>query len=163
MVDDQRRKAVGKRIARARRAAGHRSQASFADALPYSESAVALAESGSPRVGPAVFEAIEDALGLPANIIADYLAAGDNKLLDQIRYTPPGERSSRTPAAVKPTRDGEGWTDEDQLLISQLRLLAETRGIDKVTSALIEAVREIRRQSENQEPDTDSDASQQSG
>lgn len=78
---DERRKTLGRRIYRARRKAGFRSQKTFAEKLRISEASVANAERGSSSVGDAVFTAIEDGLGWPEDSIAHYLESGDESLL----------------------------------------------------------------------------------
>lgn len=81
-----RRQTVGKRLARARRAAGYRSQAAFADAIGIHETSIARAETGDERVGPDVFTRIELGLNLPDEIITRYIETGSEDLLSQVSY-----------------------------------------------------------------------------
>lgn len=74
---DERRKVVGRRIKRDRRKAGFTSQRNFAEAIGASETAVAYAETGDPRVGVKTFALIEDGLGWPDDSITRYLNTGD--------------------------------------------------------------------------------------
>lgn len=80
---DQRRKTLGRRIYRARRKAGYRSQRAFAEAIGVSEASVANAERGSATVGNSVFSAIEDGLNWAEDCIQRYLETGDETLLRQ--------------------------------------------------------------------------------
>ena len=89
-----RRKTVGKRLARARRAAGFRSQAAFATAIGVSEGSVARAESGSELVGAEVFTRIEIGLHLPAEVVTQYIETGEASLLAEISY----DRAPSAPA-----------------------------------------------------------------
>lgn len=141
MADDRRkrRKDVGRRIARARRNAGHRSQASFADALGYSESAVALAESGNQRVGAGLFQAIEEALKMPPMVISNYIESGDEELLDRVAYKSADGHAERP--ASQPSGGHQGAAD-DREVIDAVRELVRLHGVDKVTAAVIAAVRE---------------------
>ncbi|TKG61303.1 hypothetical protein [Prauserella endophytica] len=74
---ETRRKTLGRRIKAARRAAGHKSARSFADAIGVSESSVANAEIGSERVGEGVYLDIESGLGWPTGCIRSYLETGE--------------------------------------------------------------------------------------
>lgn len=78
---DPRRNAVGKRIQRARRRAGFRSQKVFAEALGLHESSVANAERGDESVGARVFDLIEARLGWPEGCISEYIDTGDEAVL----------------------------------------------------------------------------------
>lgn len=75
------RKFAGRRIKRARVAAGYKSQKTFADAIGVSENSVAHAETGSERIGDTVFGAIEAGLKWPEDCISQYLETGDESLL----------------------------------------------------------------------------------
>ena len=90
---DERRKTLGRRIYRARRKAGFRSQKAFAQALGISEASVANAERGSDSVGDAVFTAIEDGLKWPEECIARYLETGEERYL-------PGSQAQSEPSPL---------------------------------------------------------------
>ena len=81
-MTDDRRKTLGRRISRHRRAAGHRSARAFADAIGISEGSVAHAESGSPRTGRRVYDAIEAGLDWPEGSIQRYLDTGDEQAFE---------------------------------------------------------------------------------
>lgn len=159
MADDQRRrrKDAGKRIQRARRAAGHRSQASFADAIGYHESSVAQAESGSDRAGGGLFQAIEDALHMPPMVISTYIETGDETLLERLHYGSAEDVAAEQPA--KSTVSDQTLNGEDQRLMKEVLHLIGVHGVDKVTAAVIAAVREhdleARKQAGQSETDGD--------
>lgn len=89
---DDRRKLLGKRIKKARRWAGYRSQAKFADAIGLSESSVANAEIGSERVGMDAYGQIEAGLPQwPDGTIERFLATGDLSLLPEVGEHRPRE------------------------------------------------------------------------
>lgn len=161
MADDQRqrRKDAGKRIARARRAAGHRSQASFADAIGYSESAVALAESGSGRVGAGVFQAIEETLRMSPMAISTYIETGDELLLERIAYKSADDETLAQRSSVPHAARDDPGEANDQQLASAVRELVQIHGADQVAAAVIAAVRErgpeARGQAGNSETDGD--------
>lgn len=74
---EDRRKAAGRRIYRARLRAGYRSQRAFAQKIGVHEGSVAHAERGDPRIGDSVFAAIEDGLGWPEDSILNYIKTGE--------------------------------------------------------------------------------------
>jgi transcriptional regulator with XRE-family HTH domain len=74
---EERRKELGRKIQRARRKAGYRSQKAFAAAIGISEASVAYAESGNNRAGPAVYESIEHGLKWADGYTTRYLEFGD--------------------------------------------------------------------------------------
>lgn len=80
------RKEIGQRIKAARRAAGHKSARTFAQALGISESSVANAEIGSTRVGEGVYMDIESGLGWPTGSIQHAL---ENEDLSGLRADQP--------------------------------------------------------------------------
>lgn len=95
-VDTRRRKA-GRRLARARRAAGYRSQKAFAAAINVSEASVANAERGAETVGEGVFTLVETGLNMPDEIITRYLETGDPDLLELIAFYPTSPRRPPEP------------------------------------------------------------------
>ncbi|MFJ1765008.1 helix-turn-helix domain-containing protein [Amycolatopsis sp. NPDC088138] len=70
---ENRRKEVGQLIKATRRTKKMRSQKALADHVGVHETSVANAETGSSRVGEAVYQAIEGGLGWPHNSIMDYI------------------------------------------------------------------------------------------
>jgi transcriptional regulator with XRE-family HTH domain len=141
---DARRKAIGKRLQRARRAAGFRSQLAFAARVGVSESSIAQVESGSDRPGPGMFTAIEVALGLPEDIFVRYLETGDDDLLRLVVYPPPPaaepERAEASTGAT-PEPEAEGFTDEDAAIMAAIRQVLDARGrrpTPKLTRMLLE-------------------------
>lgn len=106
-MDTARRKIIGRKIRRARLAAGYRSQKAFADAIGVDESSVGHAESGSKRigVGSRVFTLIEDHLKWPENCIEQYLTTGDEAQL-------PGGRAD------------EAQTSQDQTEYEEIKRMA---------------------------------------
>ncbi|WP_435583344.1 helix-turn-helix domain-containing protein [Amycolatopsis thermoflava] len=94
--EEDRRKFVGRRIKRARRRAGYRSQKAFADVIGLAENSVARAEIGDPRVGEAVFEAIEDGLEWPPDTIAQYLETGDETVLPKAAASTPAAETEKS-------------------------------------------------------------------
>lgn len=84
-----RRADLGRKIARARRAAGYRSQRAFADACGIGEKSVADVERGSDRPGIATYDAIARVLGWPEGAIGRYLDTGDPADLDRLRADEP--------------------------------------------------------------------------
>lgn len=97
------RKFAGRRIKRARVAAGYKSQKAFADAIGVSENSVAHAETGSERIGDTVFGAIEAGLRWPEDCISQYLETGDESLLPSRAATTPPRNGSHTPADHYPS------------------------------------------------------------
>lgn len=71
---ETRRKEVGRQIKVARRLRKFRSQRAFADHIGIHENSVANAETGSDRIGEAVFTAIEGGLSWPPGSIVAYIA-----------------------------------------------------------------------------------------
>lgn len=102
--EEDRRKTVGRRIKRARRRAGHRSQKAFAAAIDMAESSVARAETGDPRVGAATFEAIEDGLEWPEGSIASYLETGDEAV-----FTSGPTRAAEPPDELRDDTERKLW------------------------------------------------------
>ncbi|WP_027946563.1 helix-turn-helix domain-containing protein [Amycolatopsis taiwanensis] len=96
---DERRKALGRRIKRARVRAGYRSQKAFADAIGISENSVARAEIGDERIGDKVFAAIEDGLGWGEYVVAEYLETGDESIFTDSEPAPEPAEPAR------PSRD----------------------------------------------------------
>lgn len=90
---DMRRKELGRRVARARRAAGHRSQASFAAACGIGEKSVADVERGDSRPGEATYEAVERALNWPDGSIMAFLASGSPADFERLRPVAPDAES----------------------------------------------------------------------
>lgn len=78
------RKTVGRRIKAARRAAGYKSARGFATAMGLSETSIARAESGSPKVGAGVYLDIESCLGWPTGCIERYLETGNESELPAV-------------------------------------------------------------------------------
>lgn len=95
---DTRRKTLGRRIRRARVAAGYRSQKAFARAIGVHERSVAGAEGGEERTGDNVFAAIEAGLGWPADSATQYLETGELSLLP-VRGTQVANRDRPHPEA----------------------------------------------------------------
>lgn len=118
---DERRKSLGRRIARARRAAGYRSQAAFAAAIGIHETSVARAETGDPRVGSEVLTLIELGLNLPADATTRYLETGDDSDLDTIGSS-------------------AGWTERNEELMAAVRAFLREQGIDNPKPQTIRAL-----------------------
>lgn len=118
---DGRRKLLGRRLARARRKAGYRSQRALAGAIGISENSVANAERGADGVGDSVFTAIETGLGLPEEISKRYIDTGDDALLDQIS-APDSRMSEASPVITAPSTDG----DIDTQMFDHLMLVKDT-------------------------------------
>lgn len=139
-MDDRqrtRRKTVGRRLARARRAAGHRSQAAFAAAIGVHETSVARAESGQAKVGADVFTRIELGLRLPDDIITRYIETGDANLLERITY-PPVDPAPDSPAE---SNEDEELAGEDPSFLETIRKVLEPWGL-KPTPKIIASMRE---------------------
>lgn len=119
------RKTVGRRIKRARQAAGYRSQRAFAEAIGVAEASVARAETGDERIGDTVFGAIELGLGWPEDCIARYLETGDESVL-------PGRRG-----AAHDPRDRQAQIADEILRVrEQLRAIRDTHGEDAYRRAV---------------------------
>lgn len=78
---ETRRSTLGRRIKRARLAAGYRSQRAFAEAIGVHERSVARAETGGGPIGDTLLTAIETGLSWPSDSIRRYLDTGDEALL----------------------------------------------------------------------------------
>jgi hypothetical protein len=124
---DERRVKVGKKIQRARRAAGYKSARAFADAIGISTTSVARAEAGWDTTGASVYADIEQGLKWPEEIIRRYLAAGDELLL--------GQMTAGGTEPVAPAPNGGGipglaleWTPEE---IERVRAMSWRAAIDE--------------------------------
>lgn len=114
-----RRKFAGRKIKRARLAAGYSSQREFAAACGVDESSIGHTESGSPRVaiGAKVFTMIELRLGWPDGCIERYLTTGDeSQLPTATAEQPPPLRYPNDPErqAIWEQFDGFNLSDDDR-------------------------------------------------
>lgn len=99
-------------------------------------------------------QAIEETLRMPPMIISAYIESGDETLLDRIAYKSADQATRPTP---------EYTSGDNGQLINSVRELLHIHGVDKVTAAVIAAVREydeeVRKQA--QRPQTHGDIPRQ--
>lgn len=143
------RKFAGRRIKRARVAAGYKSQKAFADAIGVSENSVAHAETGSVRIGDTVFGAIEAGLRWPEDCISQYLETGDESLLPSrtATPTPAADSEDEYPAELVDSAERKIW-DIEELTEEQRWRQIESLRADRAVARRVLQLREESTRSE---------------